>query len=154
MQETQQARVRSLGQEYPLEKEAATHSSILAWEIPWTKEPGGLQSMGLQSQTRLSKLPYASLFSMAVLRSIKATSSASSSKHEHLINYFFKKKRNCFSWLALRRQVQQLTDSTFSQTCHGQGLIEVVFRFKMQKLPSHFLLIILSSRSLILATRL
>ena len=45
MQETQ---VRSLGQEDPLEKETATHSSILAWEIPWTEEPGGLQSMGSQ----------------------------------------------------------------------------------------------------------
>ena len=38
----------SLGQEDPLEKEMATHSSILAWEIPWTEEPGGLQSMGSQ----------------------------------------------------------------------------------------------------------
>ena len=38
----------SLGQENPLEKEMATHSCILAWEIPWTEEPGGLQSMGLQ----------------------------------------------------------------------------------------------------------
>jgi len=38
--------VRSLGQEGPLEKEKATHSSILAWRIPWTEEPGGLQSMG------------------------------------------------------------------------------------------------------------
>ena len=52
MQETW---VPSLGQEDPLEKGMATHSSILAWEIPWTEEPGGLQSMGLQSQTRLSK---------------------------------------------------------------------------------------------------
>ena len=43
MQETQ---VRSLGQENPLEKEMATPSSILAWKIPWTEEPGGLQSMG------------------------------------------------------------------------------------------------------------
>ena len=40
--------VRSLDQEDPLEKEMATHSSILVWEIPWTKEPGRLQSMGLQ----------------------------------------------------------------------------------------------------------
>ena len=40
--------VRSLGQEDPLEKEMATHSSILTWEIPWTEEPGGLQSMGSQ----------------------------------------------------------------------------------------------------------
>ena len=38
--------VRSLGQEDPLEKEMATHSSILAWKIPWTEESGGLQSMG------------------------------------------------------------------------------------------------------------
>ena len=45
MQETQ---VRSLGQKDPLEKEMATHSSILAWEVPQTKEPGGLQSLELQ----------------------------------------------------------------------------------------------------------
>ena len=45
MQETW---VWSLGREYPLEKEMATHSSILAWRIPWTEEPGGLQSTGLQ----------------------------------------------------------------------------------------------------------
>ena len=51
MQETQ---VRSLGWEDLLEKEMATHSSILAWRIPWTEEPGGLQPMGLQSQTQLS----------------------------------------------------------------------------------------------------
>ena len=48
MQETQEMQVRSLGREDPLEKEMATHSSILAWRIPWTEEPGGLQSMGLQ----------------------------------------------------------------------------------------------------------
>ena len=46
-------RVRSLGLEDPLEEEMETHSSIVAWEIPWTEEPGGLQSMGSQSQTRL-----------------------------------------------------------------------------------------------------
>jgi len=40
--------VYSLGQEDPLEKEMATDSSVLAWEIPWTEEPDGLQSMGLQ----------------------------------------------------------------------------------------------------------
>ena len=40
--------VRFLGWEDPLEKEMATHSSILAWKIPWTEEPGRLQSMGLQ----------------------------------------------------------------------------------------------------------
>ena len=45
MQETW---VRFLGQDDPLEKEMATHSSILAWRIPWTEEPGGLQSVGSQ----------------------------------------------------------------------------------------------------------
>ena len=43
-----EAQVQSLGQEDPLEKEMATHSKILAWRIPWTEEPGGLQSTGLQ----------------------------------------------------------------------------------------------------------
>ena len=42
MQETQETRVRSLGQEDPLEEEMATYSSILAWRIPWTEEPDGL----------------------------------------------------------------------------------------------------------------
>ena len=42
--------VQSLGPEDPLEKEMATHSSILAWEIPWTEEPGGSRSMGSQTQ--------------------------------------------------------------------------------------------------------
>ena len=44
----QETRVESLGQEEPLEKGMATHSSILAWRIPWTEEPGGLQSMESQ----------------------------------------------------------------------------------------------------------
>ena len=44
----QETRVRSLGREDPLEKEMATHSSILAWKIPWTEEPGRPQSMGSQ----------------------------------------------------------------------------------------------------------
>ena len=43
-----ETRVQSLGQEDPLEKEVATHSSILAWRIPWREEPGSLQSMGSQ----------------------------------------------------------------------------------------------------------
>ena len=48
MQEMQETLVQSLGWEDPLEKEMTTHSSILDWEIPWTEEPGRLQSMGLQ----------------------------------------------------------------------------------------------------------
>ena len=48
MQELQETQVGSMGWEDPVEQEMATHSSILAWRIPWTEEPGGLQSMGLQ----------------------------------------------------------------------------------------------------------
>ena len=50
--------VRSLGWEDPLEKEMATHSSTLAWKIPWTEETGGLPSMGWQSQTQLNNFIY------------------------------------------------------------------------------------------------
>ena len=46
MQDRQETRVQSLGREDPLEKEMKTHSSILAWKIPWTEDPGSLQSMG------------------------------------------------------------------------------------------------------------
>ena len=45
----QEIEVQSLGWKEPLEKEIATHSSILAWEIPWTEKPGGLQTLGSQS---------------------------------------------------------------------------------------------------------
>ena len=55
MQEMEEMPVQSLGWEDPLEEEMATHSNILAWEIPWTEEAGGLQTMGLQkSRTLLS----------------------------------------------------------------------------------------------------
>ena len=55
MWETQ---VRSLGWEDPLEKEMVTHSSILAWRIPWTEEPGGLQSMGYKESDVTGRLTY------------------------------------------------------------------------------------------------
>ena len=54
MPEVQGTWVRFLGSVYPLEKGMATHSRILAWRIPWTEEPGRLQSVGLQSWTQLS----------------------------------------------------------------------------------------------------
>ena len=50
----QEMQVKALGKEEPLDKEMAAHSSILAWRIPRAKKPGRLQSLGLQSQTRLS----------------------------------------------------------------------------------------------------
>ena len=56
MSEPQELRVLSLGQEDPLEEEMTTHSSILAWRIPWTEEPVGLQFMGLQRVRRDKRL--------------------------------------------------------------------------------------------------
>ena len=72
-----ETRVRSLGQEDPLKKEMAPHSSILAWKSPWMGEPGGLQSMGSQSQTQLSNftlfestLKKQNILCIAVLRNL------------------------------------------------------------------------------------
>ena len=56
MQEPQETQVPSLGWEDPLEEGMATYSSILAWGISWTEEPGGLQSIGSQSRTNLKCL--------------------------------------------------------------------------------------------------
>ena len=58
MPATQETWVRSLGQEDPLEKEMATRSSSLTWKISWMEEPGGLQSMGSQSWTRLNNFTF------------------------------------------------------------------------------------------------
>ena len=58
MQETQETQVQILGQEVPLEKEMVTHSSILAWKIPWTEKRGRLQAMGFSRQEYWSGLPF------------------------------------------------------------------------------------------------
>ena len=66
MQETQ---VQPLSQEDPLEKGMATHCSILAWRIPWTEEPGGLQSTGSQSGTT-ERLPHVHRYCYLVSKSV------------------------------------------------------------------------------------
>ena len=58
MQELQETRVQSLGEEDPLEKEMATHSSTLACRIPWAEEPGGLQSTGSQESDTTGRLDH------------------------------------------------------------------------------------------------
>ena len=67
----QEMQVQSLGQEDPLEKEMATHSSILAWRIPWTEEPGGLQSMGFQRDTTERLTLYLVLYILLVLINVQ-----------------------------------------------------------------------------------
>ena len=65
MQEMQETRVQLLGQEDAVEEEMATHFSILAWRIPWTEEPGGLQSMGSEESDTTERLdPHHVLFLM------------------------------------------------------------------------------------------
>ena len=61
-----ETRVKSLGQEDLLDKKMARHSSILAWRIPETEEPGGLQSMGSPSRTRLSNFTFTFHFSLVI----------------------------------------------------------------------------------------
>ena len=56
MQETQETQIGSLGLEVPLQEEMATHSSILAWKMPWTEKPGRLQSMGLKESDSTEQL--------------------------------------------------------------------------------------------------
>ena len=66
--------VRSLGWEGPLEEATATHSSILAWRIPWTEEPGGLQPIGWQSRARLERQhAHTHRWGMGVLLCVKST---------------------------------------------------------------------------------
>ena len=62
VQETQEMRVRSLGQEDPLQEAMATHSSILAWELPWTEEPGRLLSMRWQRVRHTEHDAWCSIF--------------------------------------------------------------------------------------------
>ena len=70
MQEMRETWFQSLGWEDPLQEKIATHSSILAWKIPQTKEPGKLQSMGSQSQSRLKQLSINSLMITSLLKKI------------------------------------------------------------------------------------
>jgi len=73
MQETLETCVRSLHQEDPLEKGMAVYSSILAWRIPWTEEPGGLQSIGLDtSEATLHTRMHVLLYMIHLKRSCKA----------------------------------------------------------------------------------
>ena len=82
----QETQVQSLGQEDPLEKEMATHSSILAWRAPWTEKPGGLQSTGSQ-ESDMTKPPtttgiFKDLFLFSIYMSVSLVDSFS------LFNYY------------------------------------------------------------------
>jgi len=78
--------VQSLGQEGPLEEEMAAQSSILAWAIPRSEEPGGLQSMGLQSRTLLSTPTRSRLVDIT---NVEKASQLSSINAAFLLNYHF-----------------------------------------------------------------
>ena len=89
MQETWGTRFWSLGQEVPLEEKMAIHSGILAWKIPWTEEPGGLQSTGSQSRTWLSDCWMLSLSS--VNRNHRWKTSEENSKPERKRGWDFRR---------------------------------------------------------------
>ena len=85
MQETQ---VQSLGREDPLEKEIATYSSILAWEIPWREEPSGLQSMGLQRVRGDLVTAQQNSFTFDITRQVFLDGEACLAFNTHLISIF------------------------------------------------------------------
>ena len=113
-----ETRVRSLGQEDPPEREMATHSSILAWKIPWTEEPGGLQSMGLQSvrrnQTTSLSLLEGKLPQKNLHREVSINRNSTLNHHvfesttffwQHSCGFFFPSKRRpvcCSTWMGNR----------------------------------------------------
>ena len=72
-----------LGREVPLEEEMATHSSILAWRIPWTEKPGGLQSMGSQKSDTTERLNNNSKLSQGMLLTFRSSSSHSTFHRYH-----------------------------------------------------------------------
>ena len=92
----QEMLVRSLDWEDPLEKEMATHSRIHAWRIPWTEEPGGLQYVGLQSQTRLSSFHFRCPWLLASLHTFRGFSLGSGPQTSSSINWEL--IRNARSW--------------------------------------------------------
>ena len=90
MQEMQEMLVWPLAWEDPLEEEMATHSSSLAWKIPWAEEPGGLQSMGLQNWTWLSACTHAQEITYGLSTNIECQ------RHDHS---FVKFTRNNGLWV-------------------------------------------------------
>ena len=103
MQETQKMRVWSLDQEDPLEKEIATHSSILAWEIPWTEDPGRIQTMG--SQKSWTELKWLSMH--ASVTQVDPISKSLAKFHLQKV-YFpdaFQKMWNKFTFTGTRRHI-------------------------------------------------
>ena len=93
--------VQFLGREDPLEKEVATHFSILAWKIPWTEEPGGLQFIGCKSRTRLSTIFSFFLF-VYVLLYLSYCSNCSSFGHWELVSIGFDVSFFCFCFVFIK----------------------------------------------------
>ena len=91
--------VRSLGREDPLEEVMATHSSIIAWRIPWTEEPGGLQSIESQSWTQLNRISPKTYHDHFVMyKNIKSLCCTPESNIVLWVNYASIKKRKKKHW--------------------------------------------------------
>ena len=89
VQEMQETRVQSLGQEDPLEKEVATRPSILAWRIPWTEEPGGLWSVGSQRVGYNIVTEHAGMCSCFTMLSVSAIQQSESAICLHISPLFW-----------------------------------------------------------------
>ena len=88
-----ETQVKSQGWEDPLEKEMATHFSILAWKIPWTEEPSRLQSRGSQSQTQLSDFT----FTLSLANNLYSQTPAAVREFQNfLLHYNFSRDSDCF----------------------------------------------------------
>ena len=124
MQEPQEIQVRSLSQEDPQEKERATHPSILAWRIPWTEEPGGLQSMGSQRARHdvVSKQQQ-----LRMVRTALASVAAASTDSSLFLGFFF-----CPSALVL---LMYWVNLTFLQTAFLYPVMVVDMELHGQVLP-------------------
>ena len=109
----QETRVRSLGQKDPQEKEMATHCSILAWRIPWTEEPGGLQSLGSQESVTTWQLHH---------------------HHHHQVCVYL--------WDQLKKNRHLIWDETLKSLKHGMAFCSDEFSFPPASHPSQGLPII------------
>ena len=111
---TQGTRVRSLGQEDPLEKEVATHSSVHGWEIPWTEEPGRLQSMGSQTKQTITIVKSNTIDNMVISSSFCFKEQKTHSPSSNYVGLHFLPQRgsNCGVFVKTVSAEKQLKTST------------------------------------------
>ena len=137
----QEIRVQSLGQEDPTEKEMATHSSILAWKIPWTEEPDGLQSMGSQRVRHDFAPTHTLTFTLAFLGRGKCAHAYILSPELSKIFETGEVVKSYFYLLNIsHRRFLYLYSGNFYLGCgKGVSTVEMIFYEMKTNSPTHFL---------------